>query len=149
MTQAELIYQAYPRKVGRRRALMEIQQALSRIEKGEINGIKITPEEAVNGLLKATQAYCHSPSGNRGCYTPHPSTWFHQSRYLDDPKEWTYERTEAESKDAALARHNREVLDRVREKKRAASENGDAVLEGDERGVSGIVGRTARSLLGD
>lgn len=70
--------------------------------------------------------------------------------YANGPlNQYGKEKRYAESKDAALARHNREVLDRVREKKRAASENGDAVLEGDERGVSGIVGRTARSLLGD
>lgn len=90
----EVIYQAYPRKVGRRRAMLEIDRALRRITAGEI-GDRLPPERAVEELLKATALYAQSPSGNRGNFTPHPATWFHQSRYLDNPDEW-FHQTEQE-----------------------------------------------------
>lgn len=81
------IYAAYPRKVCRRAALLEIERAIRRLEAGE-SGPKMKYEVAVFELLKATCAYAASPAGNRGHMTPHPTTWYHQSRYLDDPKEW-------------------------------------------------------------
>lgn len=81
------IYENYPRRVARRKALLEIERAIQRLEHGE-SGPKMTYETAVSELLKATCAFSQSPAGNRGHMTPHPTTWFHQSRYLDDPREW-------------------------------------------------------------
>lgn len=88
------IYDAYPRKVAKRKALLEIDRALRRITAGEI-GDRVSHDKAVEELLKTTVLYARSPAGNRGNFTPHPSTWFHQSRYLDDPNEW-YHQTEEE-----------------------------------------------------
>src|SRR5215831_20928808 len=82
----EAIYLEYPRKVGRRRALLEIDRAIRRLQTEEEGGYSF--KAAVTGLLAATKKYAKSPAGNRGGFTPHPSTWFHQSRYLDDVKEW-------------------------------------------------------------
>ncbi len=43
----------------------------------------------INAWIKEkTAQFANSPSGQRGLYTPHPSTWFNQSRYLDDENEW-------------------------------------------------------------
>ena len=86
-TDVATIYSTYPRKIGRRKALLEIERALRRLQTGEF-GPKLTSEEAADGLLKATALYARSPAGQREQFTPHPSTWFHQSRYLDNPKEW-------------------------------------------------------------
>ena len=83
------IYQAYPRKIARRFALREIERAIRRLEAGE-NGSKMDYETAAFELLKATCLYARSPAGNRGTLTPHPTTWFRQSRYLDDPNEWQH-----------------------------------------------------------
>jgi hypothetical protein len=52
-----------------------------------------------------------------------------------------------ESKDAALARKNREVLERLRSKAGATDESGAPILEGIERGSDGVVGRNPRKLL--
>lgn len=81
------IYNTYPRKVCRRAALLEIERALRRLVDGE-SGEKMEYEKAVFELLKATSVFARSQAGNKGPFTPHPTSWFHQSRYLDDPKEW-------------------------------------------------------------
>lgn len=74
----EMIYQAYPRKIGRTAAEKAIGQLLK-------NGC------AAGHLLERTQAYAgavaHWNAGERQ-YCPHPATWFNQGRYDDDPKEW-------------------------------------------------------------
>ncbi len=46
--------------------------------------------EAVYFLLEKTAEYARSDAGNQGIFTPHPTTWFNQSRYLDDVRDWTY-----------------------------------------------------------
>lgn len=81
------IYASYPRHVCKRAALLEIERAIRRLEAGE-SGPKMDYETAVFELLKATCAFAQSPAGNRGTFTPHPTSWYHQSRYLDDPKQW-------------------------------------------------------------
>lgn len=74
----ERIYQAYPRKVGRGAALLAIRKALQSIDDP-------TPVES---LLAIVEVYARSPAGNSEQFTPHPSTWFNQKRYLDNQKEW-------------------------------------------------------------
>ena len=93
-TEAVEIYTLYPRKVGRRKALKEIQQAVRRLHGGEHAGEKMETPEAILRLKRRVALFSTSDAGNRGIYTPHPSTWFSQSRYLDDPSEW--EQQEAE-----------------------------------------------------
>lgn len=89
MTPAEmdsLIYLQYPRKIGRDAALKAIGKAAQRLAKQ--NG---TDEvESRRWIYKATKAYATSPAGQNPNRTliPHPSTFYNQGRYLDDPREW-------------------------------------------------------------
>lgn len=80
---SELIYQAYPRHVGKAKALLAIGKALALIEAR--NGVP----DAAAWLLERVQAFAKSPSGHAGQFTPHPATWFNQARYDDDPAEWS------------------------------------------------------------
>jgi hypothetical protein len=78
------IYAAYPRHVGRGRAMDAIEKAIVRI--AVERGTKCTV--AATWLLAKVRDYAASPAGQRGEYTPHPSTWMNQERYTDDPNEW-------------------------------------------------------------
>lgn len=71
---ALVIYNAYPRKVGKAAALKAILAALRK--------------ERFDILLEATGKFAASPAGRRGAYTPHPATWFNHERWLDDTTEW-------------------------------------------------------------
>lgn len=86
---AESIYKAYPRKVGKPGALKAIAKAFERLtsSKGEGEYVFVA-EEANTFLIYQAQQFAKSEAGQAGMYTPHPQTWFNQSRYLDDPKEW-------------------------------------------------------------
>ena len=87
--EVEAIYSAYPRKVGKKAALRKIQEALTSLyaERGDAN---------FSFLIERTRMFAKSPAGKKGEFTPHPSTWYHQGRYLDDPNEW--HRVETEQK---------------------------------------------------
>ena len=74
------IYLAYPRKVGKSAALSKIEQALKSLASD-------TPARDAKWLLDRVKEFARSETG-RGEYCPHPSTWFHQGRYNDDPAEW-------------------------------------------------------------
>jgi hypothetical protein len=74
----EIIYQSYPRHIGKRKALTAIEAALKRIDDAN----------SVERLLAIVQEYAASPAGQRGQFTPYPATWFNASSYLDDPAEW-------------------------------------------------------------
>jgi len=105
----EQIYAAYPRKVGRGLALAEIDKALARIPLEAPHLRERSNLEIAELLLNTVIVYAASPAGQRKSFTPHPSTWFHQSRYLDDPKEWFYD----DSKQDDLARRNSVALSSV------------------------------------
>lgn len=77
------MYDAYPRKVGRAAALKSIKKALNRIAKGGYSA-----EQSIEFLLDRVACFAASPAGQKGQYTPHPSTWFNQDRFLDDEQEW-------------------------------------------------------------
>ncbi|MBN2130213.1 MAG: helix-turn-helix domain-containing protein [Sedimentisphaerales bacterium] len=75
------IYDAYPRRVGRAKALQAIEKALQKIgDRGQVD-----PHAWLLGRVKAFAA---SPAGRAGQYTPHPTTWFNQDRFDDDDTEW-------------------------------------------------------------
>lgn len=76
-SQALEIYKAYPRKVGKPKALLEIKKALKTI--------------SFEALLSLTKQYASARCNADAMYTPHPSTWFHQQRYNDDPNTWNPE----------------------------------------------------------
>lgn len=77
-SEIESIYAEYPRKVGRGSALKQIKAALLRLEH----------DDPVGYLIAVTKEFAKSPAGQRGTFTPHPSTFYNDSRYLDDPEEW-------------------------------------------------------------
>lgn len=83
----EGIYAEYPRKVGKSGALKAISRAFDRLVSGQ-DGQKLEPEAANAFLRMTTQRFARSPAGRAGEFTPHPATWFNNSRYLDDPSEW-------------------------------------------------------------
>jgi hypothetical protein len=86
--QTEAIYKIYPRKVGKLAALKAIRNAVSFLVQSE----KISPLDARRKLYRVTLAYSRSPVGKQQDKSriPHPSTWFNQGRYLDDPQEWQH-----------------------------------------------------------
>jgi uncharacterized protein YdaU (DUF1376 family) len=81
--QVDGIYNAYPRKVGRAKAIYAIERALVKIKNRED-----APEDPVGWLLNRVLAYAESPAGNAGEFTPHPATWFNRGSYDDADSEW-------------------------------------------------------------
>lgn len=79
------IYNDYPKKVGRKAALLAIDRAIKRFVKEE----KCSAIDAAQTIHSRVIEFAKSPSGNAGKFTPHPATWFNQDRYLDDPKQWS------------------------------------------------------------
>lgn len=79
----ESIYAAYPRKVGKTKALKAIGKALDDIARR-----KPAPADPAAWLLERVRAFAASPAGKRGEFTPHPANWFLAARYDDDPREW-------------------------------------------------------------
>lgn len=82
------LYRLYPKHVGKRAAEMAIKNALRRLpfelkddERGHVG-------DPVEWLKEQVSAFAASPAGQRGKLTPYPSTWFNQSRYLDDQEAW-------------------------------------------------------------
>lgn len=88
---AEAVYEAYPRHVGRKTALAAIKRAAKEDTKGDLNTARGHGAFSFETLLERTRAYAEAvakwPERDRQ-FIPHPSTWFNQGRYLDDPKEW-------------------------------------------------------------
>lgn len=87
-TLEELVYCEYPRKVGKRAALAAIEKAVDRLRKGENGSPLSTRDDAAVFLIQRVKVFANSPKGQNGDYTPHPATWFNQSRYLDDESAW-------------------------------------------------------------
>ena len=71
---ADEIYRAYPKKVGKPAAIKSILKALSGF-----------PPDVV---LSKTKEYAASRAGQDDQYTPHPSTWFNEHRFNDEPSTW-------------------------------------------------------------
>ncbi len=72
--QAEAIYQAYPKHVGKTAALKAITKVMRKV-----------PHEI---LLARVRQYAASRQGQDPQFTPHPATWFNHGRYEDDPQAW-------------------------------------------------------------
>lgn len=70
----EEIYSAYPRKVGKEKALKAIEKAIHRIK----------AEHDHAWLLGQTEAYALTRKGEDQQFTPHPATWFNEGRYDDE-----------------------------------------------------------------
>ena len=72
--QAEMIYEAYPRKVARPAAIQAIRRALQ--------------GHSFDWLLERVQKYAECVQGSSKKFIPHPATWFNQARYDDDESDW-------------------------------------------------------------
>jgi hypothetical protein len=83
----EAIYQAYPRKVGKKDALKAIANAIKTLDKEHAT----RSQSPAQTILDATKAYAAAvatwPVKDR-TYIPFPATWFNRGSYQDDPKEW-------------------------------------------------------------
>lgn len=107
---AEQIYLAYPRRCGKPRAITAILSALRKSN--------------YDDLMAATTRYADAVRNSDPRFIPHPSTWYGQERYNDDPSTW---RTGSEGKD---------LFEGIRQIQQE-SDNGvpgvfdEAVLEGD------------------
>lgn len=72
--QAQLIWAEYPRHVGKGAAIVKIVSALKKV--------------GFEKLLSRTKLYAEMTANKERHWIPHPSTWFNQERYNDDPDEW-------------------------------------------------------------
>lgn len=141
----ESIYQAYPRKVGKRSALKAIEKAIGRlVTKREYKNKPLTEEEAIAGLLNRTKMYADSPAGQRKTFTPHPTTWYNQARYCDDPKEWQHQDNRAVERDDRV----KDTINRVlggRGRARSAAV-GSSEAGGPERSGDRLLGEGSGSV---
>ena len=87
------IYSAYPRRVARGAALPAIRRALDRLCAVTPETFQDAPErfDPAKWLLESVQAYAKAVAGQEKRFVPHPSTWFNQERYLDDPSDWRHD----------------------------------------------------------
>jgi len=151
-SQEELIYQAYPRHVGKRDALAAINKAVKRMEKGE-NGAPLSQAKALGELWKAAAKYAQSPSGQQGELTPHPATWFNKSRYLDDPKEWSTGGSSDAKRNprssAAVVEQSRDALQEfIRRERASAGEHSGSSNPPSRELQQGALTRVTGDLLG-
>jgi len=75
LNQAEEIYAEYPRNVGKAKAIPSIVSAL-----------KETKD--FNRVLARTKQFAELTADREREFIPHPTTWFNQHRYNDNPDEW-------------------------------------------------------------
>lgn len=72
-SQAAEIYDSYPLKVGKPKAIISI--------------IKAIKKWSFHYVLQRTQLFA-STIGDRREFVPHPATWFNQHRFNDEPSTW-------------------------------------------------------------
>lgn len=84
---AEAIYQAYPRKVGRQDALKAINKALT----------KLNAAALLERVQRYTAIVARWPEKDWP-FCPHPATWFNRGRYDDDPAAWLRPNMKPEAK---------------------------------------------------
>lgn len=87
--EVERVYAAYPRHVGKAKALEAIRKAVTHLGTGK-DVPAMDCASALVFLREAVMRYARSPAGNAGNYTPHAATWFNQARYFDDEREWQH-----------------------------------------------------------
>ena len=93
-SQIESIYNAYPRKVGKKDALKAIAKAIKQLDDDGRDGQVF--------LLDRVMAYAKATSGGDKQFIPHPATWFNRGSYDDDPSEWDKERHPEEDEGASM-----------------------------------------------
>ncbi len=145
----ERVYKAYPRQVGKAKALEAIRKAVKHLQTGR-DWPKLTAPDALCLLHEKVRRYARSPAGNAGDYTPHPATWFNGMRYLDDEREWEHGRNQGNSGAGGRATLGDRVLDELRRANAAdsyqdfAGADGRRTRTGDGRGGAAVVLEGAR-----
>jgi hypothetical protein len=86
-SEAEEIYELYPRKVGHKTAISKIEEALKSISFEELKKAVIEYRDSphVRKKLQKVKTKEFIPE------IPHPDTWFNQERWLDDRSAWGYD----------------------------------------------------------
>jgi len=74
LEQAGSIYESYPKRAGKPKALISIQKAIS--------------EFGFEFVMEKTVAYASARKYEDPQFTPLPATWFNQQRFNDDPTTW-------------------------------------------------------------
>lgn len=87
--QSEEIYEVYPRKTGKPKALLAI--------------LKILRKHKADHVKERTAAFAKAWEGGDLTFCPHPATWFNQERFNDTPEEWTRTKREQSRESAAKA----------------------------------------------
>jgi Helix-turn-helix domain len=87
---AELIYEAYPKKVGKPQAICAIRRALAK--------------HPFDFLLERTRQFASACTGDPR-YIPYPARWFAEERFNDDPATWPHA-TGPKSKSAPAIIHS-------------------------------------------
>lgn len=72
--ECEIVWTAYPRKVGKQPALKAISKAIAAV--------------GFEPLMASVLKYQKARSGQDEQFTPHAATWFNQARYDEDPATW-------------------------------------------------------------
>lgn len=80
---AERVYELYPKKVGRDAALVAITKAL---QKNTVEYLLDKTSQFARCVADWPSSYRYFQDGADRC--PHPSTWFNEGRYADDPSTW-------------------------------------------------------------
>jgi len=81
--QIEMIWDLFPRKVGKLQALKSIDKALKTIQ-SEFD--LETPQEATEFLMEKIRELAKSSEGVESQFIPHPATWLNQRRWDDEIK---------------------------------------------------------------
>ena len=82
-SEAEQIYDLYPKKVGREDALRAITTAL---KKHTVEYLLDKTNQFRECVESWPSAYRYFQDGGDRC--PHPASWYNAGRYADDPREW-------------------------------------------------------------
>jgi uncharacterized protein YdaU (DUF1376 family) len=77
---AEAIYALYPRKEGRKKALVAIVKAL---KSGRVTELELQAK-----VREYAACVAEWSEQDRANFVPHPATWFNQERWMDDPAFW-------------------------------------------------------------
>lgn len=76
-SEAEAIFALYPKKVGKQAALRAIVRVLEKV-----------PSDILAERVRTYAGFVERWRKDDRAFVPHPSTWFNEGRYDDDPKEW-------------------------------------------------------------
>lgn len=97
------------RKVSKRAGIMAIQTAEKRLVSDVFKG---DPDAASEFLRSRAAAYSASRivASTPIQYLPHPSTWFNQGRYDDDPREWDRARTGSDADQVPIGGSTLDVM---------------------------------------